>query len=121
MHSQRIKDAICDKFVATRRKKPSVNTEHPNIRINAFLDQHTVTFYLNTSGEPLFKRGCRVCLSAAARKPGCYDSPSGRVQWETDQATPLKESMSNLGGSINKGSSSPTNLRQYCYFLAYMS
>jgi Predicted N6-adenine-specific DNA methylase len=56
----RIKDAICDKFVATRRKRPSVNTEHPNIRLDAFLDQHTVTFYLDTSGEPLFKRGHRM-------------------------------------------------------------
>jgi putative N6-adenine-specific DNA methylase len=56
----RIKDAICDKFVATRRKRPSVDTEHPNIRLDAFLDQHTATFYLDTSGEPLFKRGHRM-------------------------------------------------------------
>ena len=55
----RIKDAICDRFVARRHKRPSVDTERPNIKVDAFLDQNTVTFYLDTSGEPLFKRGHR--------------------------------------------------------------
>ena len=56
----RIKDAVCDKFVATRQRRPSVDTERPHIRLDAFLDQSTVTFYLDTSGEPLFKRGYRL-------------------------------------------------------------
>lgn len=56
----RIKDAVCDKFVATRHRRPSVDTERPQVRIDAFLDPHTVTFYLDTSGEPLFKRGHRL-------------------------------------------------------------
>ncbi len=56
----RIKDAICDKFVAAQHKRPSVDTQRPNIRVDAFLDQSTVTFYLDTSGEPLFKRGHRL-------------------------------------------------------------
>ena len=37
-----------------------MDTHHPNIRLDAFLDESTVTFYLDTSGEPLFKRGHRV-------------------------------------------------------------
>ncbi|MDH4186735.1 MAG: class I SAM-dependent RNA methyltransferase, partial [Nitrospira sp.] len=56
----RIKDAVCDKFMAVRHKRPDVDTRHPGIRIDAFLDESTVTFYLDTSGEPLFKRGHRV-------------------------------------------------------------
>lgn len=56
----RIKDAICDKFVAAQHKRPSVDTQRPNIRVDAFLGQSTVTFYLDTSGEPLFKRGHRL-------------------------------------------------------------
>ena len=55
----RIKDAICDRFVAERHKRPSVDTDRPNIKVDAFLDQNTVTVYLDTSGEPLFKRGHR--------------------------------------------------------------
>ena len=56
----RIKDAVCDKFMAVRHKRPNVDTHHPHIRIDAFLDESTVTFYLDTSGDPLFKRGHRV-------------------------------------------------------------
>ncbi|MBH0199000.1 MAG: class I SAM-dependent RNA methyltransferase [Nitrospira sp.] len=56
----RIKDAVCDKFVTTRQRRPSVDTERPHIKLDAFLDQSTVTFYLDTSGEPLFKRGYRI-------------------------------------------------------------
>ncbi len=56
----RIKDAVCDKFVAVKQQRPSVNTARPDIRLDAFLDQSTVTFYLDTSGEPLFKRGHRM-------------------------------------------------------------
>jgi putative N6-adenine-specific DNA methylase len=37
-----------------------VNTSEPDIRIDAFIDSQTVTFYLDTSGEPLFKRGYRL-------------------------------------------------------------
>ena len=56
----RIKDAVCDKFMTVRRKRPSVEKQHPDIRLEAFLDPETVIFYLDTSGEPLFKRGYRM-------------------------------------------------------------
>ena len=56
----RIKDAVCDKFVAVKQRRPSVETARPNIKLDAFLDQSTVTFYVDTSGEPLFKRGHRM-------------------------------------------------------------
>ncbi len=56
----RIKDAICDRFVAVSKRRPSVDTEQPNIRVDAFLDHETATFYLDTSGDPLFKRGHRI-------------------------------------------------------------
>jgi len=61
----RIKDAVCDKFVAISRSRPSVDTAHPDIRIDAFLDHQTMTLYLDTSGEPLFKRGLRKESSKA--------------------------------------------------------
>ncbi len=56
----RIKDAICDKFATVRQRRPSVDTERPNIKLDAFLDERAVTFYVDTSGEPLFKRGHRT-------------------------------------------------------------
>ena len=56
----RIKDAVCDKFAMAKQRRPSVDTERPDIKLDAFLDQSTVTFYVDTSGEPLFKRGHRM-------------------------------------------------------------
>ncbi|MBL8036482.1 THUMP domain-containing class I SAM-dependent RNA methyltransferase [Nitrospira sp. CMX1] len=64
----RIKDAVCDKFVAMRQRRPSVDTERPHIKLDAFLDQSTITFYLDTSGEPLFKRGYRIASVEAPLK-----------------------------------------------------
>jgi len=55
----RIKDAVCDAFRATSRARPGVDTRQPDIRIDAFLDQSSLTLYLDTSGETLFKRGYR--------------------------------------------------------------
>jgi putative N6-adenine-specific DNA methylase len=55
----KIKDAVCDRFRLETGKRPSVDTGSPAIRIHAFLTSDTCTFYLDTSGEALFKRGYR--------------------------------------------------------------
>jgi putative N6-adenine-specific DNA methylase len=55
----RIKDAVCDRFRADRGRRPDVDTRFPQVRIQAFLDRASVTLYLDTSGEPLHKRGYR--------------------------------------------------------------
>ncbi len=61
----RIKDAVCDRFRADTRARPSVDTRRPDLRIDAFLDARSLIVYLDTSGEPLFKRGLRTAGSAA--------------------------------------------------------
>lgn len=61
----RIKDAVCDKFTAGVKIRPSVETSRPDIRIDAFLDEKHYTLYLDTSGEPLFMRGLRRARSEA--------------------------------------------------------
>jgi putative N6-adenine-specific DNA methylase len=55
----RVKDAVCDRFRDDTGGRPDVDTRAPDVRIHAFLDASTVTFYLDTSGEPLWKRGWR--------------------------------------------------------------
>lgn len=55
----KVKDAICDHFVETVDARPNVNKQSPDIRIYNFLTGDTVTVYLDTSGEALFKRGYR--------------------------------------------------------------
>jgi putative N6-adenine-specific DNA methylase len=55
----RIKDAICDRHRAGSGKRPSVSKDHPDVRVHAYLTADQATFYLDTSGTPLFKRGYR--------------------------------------------------------------
>ena len=56
----RIKDAVCDAFREATGKRPNVDTRNPDIRIHVFLTADVMTLYLDTSGEPLFKRGYRL-------------------------------------------------------------
>jgi putative N6-adenine-specific DNA methylase len=55
----RIKDAVCDRHRAASGSRPSVSKERPDVRVHAFLTATDATLYLDTSGEPLFKRGFR--------------------------------------------------------------
>lgn len=56
----RVKDAICDAFRVARGRRPDVDTVQPGARIHVFLTRDAATFYLDTSGEALFKRGWRA-------------------------------------------------------------
>jgi putative N6-adenine-specific DNA methylase len=55
----RIKDAICDRFRRDTGKRPSVDTRQPDVRVHGFLGSEDCTLYLDTSGAPLYQRGCR--------------------------------------------------------------
>ncbi len=55
----RVKDAVCDRFRTDTGSRPDVETRAPEVRVHAFLDARSVTLYLDTSGEPLWKRGWR--------------------------------------------------------------
>jgi 23S rRNA (guanine2445-N2)-methyltransferase len=55
----RIKDAVCDRFRDALGRRPDVDRSRPDVRIHAFLEGARATLYLDTSGEPLFKRGWR--------------------------------------------------------------
>ena len=56
----RIKDAVCDRFRDALGSRPSVERANPDVRVHAFLEAARGALYLDTSGEPLFKRGWRT-------------------------------------------------------------
>ncbi len=56
----RIKDAVCDRFRDALGSRPNIDRANPEVRVHAFLDATHATLYLDTSGEPLFKRGWRA-------------------------------------------------------------
>jgi len=55
----RIKDAVSDRFRDACGRRPDVERANPDVRVHAFLEASRGTLYLDTSGEPLFKRGWR--------------------------------------------------------------
>jgi putative N6-adenine-specific DNA methylase len=64
----RVKDAVADHFREAMGHRPSVSPREPDVRVHAFLDARTCTLYLDTSGEPLFKRGRREHVGEAPLK-----------------------------------------------------
>ena len=55
----KIKDAVADRFRNKGGVRPDVDTQRPVARIFGHLAAETLTLYIDTSGEPLFKRGWR--------------------------------------------------------------
>ena len=56
----RIKDAVCDRFREALGRRPDVDRASPDVRIHCYLQEEKGVLYLDTSGEPLFKRGWRA-------------------------------------------------------------
>jgi len=81
----RIKDAVCDRFARSCSRRPSVDTVRPDILIVAFLDQQTMTLYLDTSGDPLFKRGLRQRVSEAPLRENLAAGILRLTGWQPDQ------------------------------------
>ena len=91
----KIKDAICDRFREEVRERPSVDTEAPDVPVYAFFTPDAVTFYLDTSGEPLFKRGFKREASAASIKENLAAGMLLLSGWEP--GTPLLDPMCGAG------------------------
>jgi 23S rRNA G2445 N2-methylase RlmL len=56
---QRVKDAVADIYRETHQRRPSIHRDDPDLRIHARLYEDICTLSVDTSGEPLFKRGWR--------------------------------------------------------------
>lgn len=91
----RIKDAVCDRFRADRGSRPDVDTRSPGARIQGFLDTEHVTLYLDTSGEPLHKRGYRKEAGEAPLKENLAAGIVRLTGW--DGREPLLDPMCGSG------------------------
>ena len=61
----RVKDAIADFFNEKYGKRPSIRLTNPDIRLDVHIAGREVTLSLDSSGDPLFKRGWRVAQTDA--------------------------------------------------------
>src|SRR5450432_4299847 len=93
----RIKDAVCDRHRAAGGVRPSVSKESPDVRVHAYLTAGDATFYLDTSGDPLFKRGLRRETAEAPLRENLAAGLLRLAGWQP--GTPLLDPMCG-GGTI---------------------
>lgn len=58
--SLKVKDAIADYFRQKKGKRPNVDTQNPEIIINAHISKNNCSLSIDSSGESLHKRGYRT-------------------------------------------------------------
>ncbi len=60
-----VKDAIADRFRDKFNRRPDINRERPDVKIHVRVNEQFATISLDSSGEPLFKRGYRQVTNVA--------------------------------------------------------
>jgi putative N6-adenine-specific DNA methylase len=81
----RVKDAICDRFVRATQRRPQIDKRQPDIQIMVFVDHDRVVWYLDTSGDPLFKRGWRKMAGEAPLRENLAAGILSLAGWTGDQ------------------------------------
>ena len=87
----KIKDAVCDRFRDALGQRPDVDRAAPDVRIHCFLEETKGTLYLDTSGEPLFKRGWRAEQGEAPLRENLAAGIIGLTGWTPEE--PLLDPM----------------------------
>ena len=85
----KIKDAIADRFRDKFDVRPDVDTRWPDVRVYAHLTVDTVTIYIDTSGEPLFKRGWREDKGDAPLKETLAAAMIAASGWDVEAGVAL--------------------------------
>ncbi len=91
----RIKDAVCDRHRAAGGVRPSISKDRPDVRVHAYLTATDASFYLDTSGEPLFKRGYRRETADAPLRENLAAGLLRLAGWQP--GTPLLDPMCGSG------------------------
>jgi putative N6-adenine-specific DNA methylase len=83
----KIKDAVADRFRHKFNVRPSVNTQWPDARIYVHLTAEHCMLYIDTSGEPLFKRGWRTDKGDAPLKETLAAAMLAACGWSMGDGT----------------------------------
>ncbi len=93
----RVKDALVDRFREREGERPSVEVRWPDVRVHVHLTTDQMSLFIDTSGEPLFKRGWREdkgdaplkeTLAAAMLAASGWSMPQLTAPGETPPAVP---------------------------------
>lgn len=82
----RVKDAVCDVLRDSEGLRPDVDTRAPDVRIHVFLTRDDAVFYLDTSGDALFKRGWRTAAGEAPLRENLAAGILKLAGWTPEQA-----------------------------------
>ncbi|MGZ3900976.1 MAG: THUMP domain-containing class I SAM-dependent RNA methyltransferase [Bacteroidia bacterium] len=66
--SQKVKDGIVDRFREKTGSRPDVDLIHPAFKVYVHIYKNEVSLHLDSSGEPLYKRGYRSDINQAPMK-----------------------------------------------------
>jgi putative N6-adenine-specific DNA methylase len=84
----KVKDAVADRFPPRAACAPDVETRWPDVRIHLHLTTDEATLYIDTSGEPLFKRGWREDKGDAPLKETLAAAMIAASGWDPHGANP---------------------------------
>ncbi len=76
-----VKDGVADWFRERTFKRPSVDTEHPAVRLHVHLSRARAAISLDLSGESLHRRGYRTAQGAAPLKENAAAAVLLRAGW----------------------------------------
>jgi 23S rRNA (guanine2445-N2)-methyltransferase / 23S rRNA (guanine2069-N7)-methyltransferase len=94
----RLKDALVDVFRERLGKRPSVDADHPGLRIHLHIDGTAATVSLDLSGESLHRRGYRMSGSMAPLKETLAAALVALSTWPSeDEPTTLLDPMCGTG------------------------
>jgi 23S rRNA (guanine2445-N2)-methyltransferase / 23S rRNA (guanine2069-N7)-methyltransferase len=85
--AQRIKDAVVDRMRAEGFERPSVDVEHPDLRLNLSLRKGRATLSVDLGGGSLHKRGWRAAVHEAPLKENLAAAVLMRAGWPQRYAT----------------------------------
>ena len=91
----RTKDAVCDRMRADHGVRPSIDKRSPDVRVHLHLTDRDASIYVDTSGEPLFKRGYRRDADEAPLRENLAAGILALAQWQP--AIPLLDPMCGSG------------------------
>ena len=63
--AQLAKDAVCDRFREKYDERPSVRKDNPDVQFHLHIMGNNATLFLDSSGEPLYRRGYHVASHPA--------------------------------------------------------
>lgn len=119
----RVKDAIVDQFRKAFERRPSIDLEKPDLRINCHLDRDKATISIDLSGSSLHRRAYRTDTSKAPLKENVAAAVLLRARWPEIAAEggPLVDPMCGSGtllieAALMAADHAPGLLRDYFGF-----